>query len=157
MTKEERAAYYQANKHRWVERAETNRERKNQLQREYNARHPEKVKAKSIEWIEKNFEYNLWSQAKRRAAREGIEFSISREDVQIPAICPYLGFPLTRSWGKGPLPTNASIDKINPAKGYVSGNIEVISRMANTMKSNATQEQLETFARNVLKKVGCVS
>jgi len=152
MTPQEyRAAYYQKHKQRWKDRAVLNRERRNQLQREYNARHPEKTRQKSIDWIAKNFDQNLWSQASRRAKRDGIEFNIERSDVVIPEYCPYLGTKLTTEWGKGVLSTNASIDRIDNSKGYIKGNVQVISKQANTMKSNATQDQLLMFATMVLK------
>lgn len=158
MTPQEyRADYYQRNKQKWKDRAILYRERKNQLQREHNARYPEKKRQASIEWIASNFEHNLWSQAKRRAAREGIEFNIDKEDVIIPTYCPYLGIELTRTWGKGQLPSNASIDKMDPTKGYIKGNIQIISRQANTMKSNSTKEELLTFAKNVLLLEGGLS
>jgi hypothetical protein len=153
-TKEYRAAYYQANKQKWKDRAVLYRERKNELSREYARRNPEKVRERSQNWIANNFDYNLWSQAKRRARREGIEFSILKKDIVIPEVCPYLGIPLTTTWGQGQLQTNASIDRIDNSKGYVEGNIQVISRLANTMKSNATKEQLLTFAKNVLTLEG---
>ena len=43
-----------------------------------------------------------------------------------------------------------SIDKIIPEIGYMRGNIQVISMLANRMKTNASQEQLSQFAHWVL-------
>jgi hypothetical protein len=37
----------------------------------------------------------------------------------------------------------ASLDRIVPELGYVKGNIAVISNRANSLKSNATLEELE--------------
>lgn len=41
--------------------------------------------------------------------------------------------------------------KIIPSKGYVKDNIQVLSLLANQMKSNATPEELVKFSKNVLK------
>ena len=59
--------------------------------------------------------------------------------------CPVLGIPL--SWGgrrtNGDSP---SLDRIEPSKGYVKGNVMWMSQRANAMKSNATPEELKKFA-----------
>jgi hypothetical protein len=44
-----------------------------------------------------------------------------------------------------------SIDKIDPKRGYVKGNIQIISMLANCMKRNASPKELRTFAQWVLK------
>jgi hypothetical protein len=38
-----------------------------------------------------------------------------------------------------------------PNKGYVKGNIAVISTLANSMKANATLKELLIFAKNIKK------
>lgn len=154
-TKEEQQEYsrkyYQENKEKWQQWAKDNPEKKILNQLVYEARHKEKVRAKKNEWIGKNWEYNLWSQAQRRARRSGIEFSISKEDIVIPTHCPYLGWELTRLWGKGVVKTNASIDRVDNTKGYIPGNIQIISWQANSMKMDASKEQLIAFANGILE------
>lgn len=68
-----------------------------------------------------------------------------------PSKCPVFGKKFTER-GVGFSPWSPSIDKINPAKGYVRGNVQVISMLANAMKRNATPAQLQQFARWVLTK-----
>jgi len=48
--------------------------------------------------------------------------------------------------GQGFSKWSPSIDKVDPKLGYVPGNIQVISMLANCMKRDATREQLHMFA-----------
>lgn len=66
-----------------------------------------------------------------------------------PEKCPVFGVAFT-SRGNGFSSWSPSIDKIDPTKGYVRGNIQVVSMLANCMKRDASPEQLRTFARWVL-------
>ena len=99
----------------------------------------------------KSPEYLLWYRAKESSKIRNKEFNLEVEDIIIPTYCPYLNIELLTS----PENTNHSdyysIDRIDSSKGYVKGNIQIISRLANTMKNNATTEQLITFSQNVLK------
>lgn len=84
-----------------------------------------------------------------RAADKNRDFNITTKDVHIPLFCPILGIPIdTSRKGNGKATDSSpSIDRINSDKGYVLGNIQVISYRANTLKSNATIEEL----RKILK------
>jgi len=88
--------------------------------------------------------------AKIRARTKGIEFSITDEDIVIPDTCPYLGCKLTTIQGQGIIDSNVSLDRIDNNKGYIPGNVRVISNLANRMKLYATEEQLLAFAKGVL-------
>ncbi len=68
-----------------------------------------------------------------------------------PAKCPVFNRRFTER-GVGFSPWSPSIDKIIPAKGYVRGNVQVISMLANSMKRDATPTQLRRFAEWVLHK-----
>lgn len=96
----------------------------------------------------------LWA-AKKRSKEEKVPFDITVEDILIPERCPYLGILLVNTRPRGELRNDvASLDKIIPSLGYTKGNIEVMSQQANTMKSNATKEQLVLFAKEILKRYG---
>jgi hypothetical protein len=69
--------------------------------------------------------------------------------------CPYLGIPLQHGVGKM-CSASPTLDRIDPDKGYVEGNVEIVSHMANSMKRDATSKQLVAFAREVLRRSGLV-
>lgn len=78
---------------------------------------------------------------RRRALRRGIECTITTKDIVVPAVCPVLGIQLvvgvrTRS------NSSPSVDRFDNSKGYVPGNIRVISNRANLLKSDATVAEL---------------
>lgn len=87
-------------------------------------------------------EYNIFYRVKSRAKRHGISFNIELSDITIPEFCPILGIKIICS-GEKPRPDSPSIDRIIPSLGYVRGNIRIISNRANTLKSNATIEEME--------------
>lgn len=128
------------------------KERDRQWKKQWYEEHRQKFLDKRRDYYStpENRKKLIFFKAKERAAKDFIDFSIEIDDIVIPEKCPYLEIPLTHSLGKGQLPSNSSLDRIDSSKGYVKGNVQVISRLANTMKSNATNEQLETFAKNVL-------
>lgn len=87
-------------------------------------------------------EVALWSRAKQRAKKKGIEFNIEVTDVIIPNVCPALGIPLEITEGKSG-ESSPSLDRIDNSKGYIKGNVCVISHKANTIKSNSSVQELK--------------
>ena len=85
--------------------------------------------------------YLLWS-VKSRAKREGIQFDLTHDDIVIPEVCPVLGIPLKISDGYA-TGSSPSVDRFDPSRGYVKGNVNVISYRANTIKSDASLEELQ--------------
>lgn len=101
-----------------------------------------------------NYQSHLFWEAKHRAAARGLEFNIDRADVIIPEYCPLLGIKITRIRGAGYVDSNPSLDRIDSSRGYVKGNVQVLSNLANRMKSNASIDQLLVFAANVQRIYG---
>lgn len=86
--------------------------------------------------------------ARWRAVRRGLPFTITKEDIVIPVLCPVLGIPLRRRVGKkGPTPNSPSLDCLDPRLGYVPGNVVVISHVANTAKGNLGSYELMRIVR----------
>jgi len=83
--------------------------------------------------------------AKARAAKAGVPFNITPEDIVIPQLCPVLQIPLIV--GQSQASDNSpSLDRVIPLLGYVRGNILVISNRANRIKNNATIPELRAVA-----------
>ena len=86
-------------------------------------------------------------QRKNQALKKGIPFTIELEDIEQPEFCPVLGLKLNYAWGgkngKAKDPNKATIDKLDPAKGYIPGNVFIISWRANKLKSDMRIEELE--------------
>ena len=88
--------------------------------------------------------------AKSRCKRTGVEFNITKDDVARRETCPISGvilnFSSTKISDESP-----TLDRIDPSKGYVPGNVWVVSYRANRIKSNATSEELFRIAAAVKK------
>lgn len=162
MPREKRNAYMREyNKRKTPEQREKNRE----YQRVYRVKMREVLKARNLARYHANPEVqierqiksansnpvrSMWNMAKRNAMRYGRDFNIETSDIVIPSVCPYLQIPLRFERGRGFQPDVPSIDRIDSSLGYVKGNIQIISRKANTMKNNATREELVSFAKHIL-------
>lgn len=88
---------------------------------------------------------------KGNAKRRDIEFNITYKDFTLPEYCPLLNLRL-KYRGEDGFNDNdrATLDRIDNTKGYIPGNVWILSRLANTMKNEATNEQLHLFCQNML-------
>jgi len=92
--------------------------------------------------------------AKNRAKRKNLEFDIDVTDILIPRYCPILGIKLDCTWG-GVEETDAnrtnkpSLDRIDSGKGYIKGNIQVISYRANLIKGDGNAEEHRLIAKYI--------
>lgn len=121
--------------------------------KQYVKDHKESIANYRKQYRNDNSELCLIIQAKYRAKKKGIPFNLSIEDIIVPKHCPILGIEIKYGEGsKGPIDGSPTIDKIDPNKGYIKGNVQVISHKANRMKFNATFMELKLFAKNVFKK-----
>jgi len=94
----------------------------------------------------------MYRRAKARAKNSEREFTITPSDIIIPRVCPVMNTVLVVSSGKpGAFRDSPSLDRIDSTRGYTPDNIQVISQLANAMKSSATLEELKKFSAWILK------
>jgi len=113
--------------------------------RRWRKNHLGQCRVKQADYYRRKPNVYLWNACKSRAKAKGIPFNLEHSDIVIPTHCPVLGIPLEHGT-KGFHESSPSIDRIIPEKGYVKGNIVVISFKANRMKQNSTTEELRKLA-----------
>lgn len=89
--------------------------------------------------------------AKRRAKVNGLEFSITHKDVIIPTHCPINGLPLVIGSTKQS-DNSPSLDRIDNTKGYIPGNVKVISWRMNRRKSDMTMSEILALAEYIRRE-----
>lgn len=109
------------------------------------------------EWMKEHARNNpawmMWRRAKARAAKKGFDFDIELEDIlPLPETCPVFGSPLRVSAFPQD-PDAYSLDRIKNDKGYVKGNVVVMSYRANRLKNDGTAEDHLAIA-DWMTKVG---
>lgn len=124
--------------------------RKGRAQRAYQKRKNDPVLNKKIndrqrELNIQNRERYLHRHAKARAKKKELEFNIDVEDIIIPDFCPILRVPISKGTMDKKDWNMSTIDRIDNSKGYIKGNVMVISRKANVMKNSATSKELKAF------------
>ena len=81
----------------------------------------------------------LYYEATNRSKENKLEFNIEKSDIEIPLVCPVLNIPIKIDNKKLSL-DSPTLDRIDNTKGYVKGNICVISWKANKIKSYGSLE-----------------
>jgi hypothetical protein len=141
-----------------------NRDRINAYARDYREQNPEKFqnyrKRSDVNWkalSAERRENKPWAvkcdEVRFRAKRLGIAFDLTYEYLQSiwpqNGKCPILGIDLKNNSGRGTRDSSPSIDRIDCTKGYVQGNVQVISQRANRIKNNATLEELKLLVEHM--------
>lgn len=113
-----------------------NRDRLLKQMREYK----QHKRGTDIAWVKRV----MFNNAKSRAKTRGIPFTIKFEDVYWPSCCPVFktSFNFWGSLRRGYSDWLPSFDRIDPKKGYVPGNVQIISARANRLKCDATVDEL---------------
>lgn len=108
----------------------------------YRLRHPDRArridKENKRRFRIKNPLQSLVRVVKQRARIRGFEFNIDASDLEIPAVCPVLRL----------INFTPSIDRIDNTKGYIKGNVRIISTKANRLKSDMTLEECKLLLKD---------
>jgi len=85
----------------------------------------------------------IYKRAKASAVDRNIEFTIEPSDIRLVSKCPILGVPLEYlGLGSKESIYKPSLDRVDNLRGYVPGNVQVVSARANVLKRDATLEEL---------------
>jgi len=89
---------------------------------------------------------------KKECKQKNLPFALTVADIVVPSHCPILGIPisLTEKHGND---NRAELDRIFGDLGYIKGNIQILSRKANRMKSNASFEELVKIGKWASKQI----
>lgn len=89
-----------------------------------------------------------------RRGRNGITINIRPEDIIINDYCPFMNEKITYKHTHKITSNGYSIDRIDNSKGYIKGNVWVISKLANAIKNSSLPEELKTFCTNIILMYG---
>lgn len=99
--------------------------------------------------------YAMYHRMKTRAKKNNWDFDITIEwlaDLWIKAeVCPLLDIPYKIAEQH---PHNKSVDRIDSNRGYTKDNVWIVSRRSNTIKNDASIEELLLITENLKSKLG---
>ena len=141
--------YYQKNRDKKLEKGKEYYKEHKKLKKEYDCLR-RSFKQDELNAYDKERYYKfrrisvrtILGRAKQRAKKLNIPFDLKEEDVILPEMCPVFGFKLNFNFGSGGKFDSPSLDRIIPKKGYVKGNVIIISNKANSIKNNASYEEI---------------
>lgn len=126
---------------------QNHKEERKQKGKEYAQKTYAQRNAYSRAYLDRNKERSLLYSSRKRAKFKGLEHNIELEDIIIPEFCPLLGLTLTRN-PEGLQANSPTLDRIDSTKGYIKGNVWVISHRANTIKNNSSIEEFGMIFTN---------
>jgi actin-related protein len=154
LTPEQKEKYAETDrKYREIHKDRTAERRK---ERESVPGYKEKISQSQREIRIKHKEVFLLREAKRRAVKNGLPFDLDISDIVIPCVCPVLGIPIKRDGNPQNKNNSPSLDRLDNAKGYVKGNVRVISWRANHIKNDSTLEELRKVLEYVERELTSV-
>jgi hypothetical protein len=120
--------------------------------KEYHKKYYEKNRERILTRKKKDKLADILRHSKKRAKKIGVDHSIDREYLEsiLTDTCPIFNVKFISNGNLNDW--SMTLDRINPQKGYVKGNVQFLSHKANRMKSNASIEELKTFAEYIQKE-----
>lgn len=86
----------------------------------------------------------------KKTNSRGVDFDITWADLDWPTVCPVLGIAIDYYSESGKRNENScSFDRIDNTKGYVKGNVRVMSWRANRIKNDGTAEEHRKIAEYI--------
>lgn len=82
---------------------------------------------------------------RKKSSPSKVAFTIKFGEIDWPKFCPVLGIELDY-FAESRQENSVSFDRIDPAKGYVAGNVKIISWRANRIKNDGTAEEHRRIA-----------
>lgn len=119
-----------------------NREKLLKNQKKYHDTHPEKIKEYNRKYWKENPFRAMVIRVKKRSKKRELDFDLDLEYMkqlwaECDGICPMTGVTMLRnSEGYDRDPVVMSVDRIVPEKGYVKGNVRLVSLWYNRARSN---------------------
>lgn len=142
-TPEQRAAHKQK-QHEWYER---NKEKQREQGKAWAAANRDKMRGYYRAWEARDPKRAMLQKAKHSAKQRGIEFTITEADIEWPTHCPVFGIELCYERDKKmPQRDNyPTFDRRDNSKGYVPGNVFVVSWRANRAKWDMPVKEVEAL------------
>lgn len=99
----------------------------------------EQISRNRKENYRKTYVHQIWLRARARAKKFNLDFNIEESDIIVPEYCPVYGMKL--EIGLDNMSNSPCIDRIDNTKGYIKGNIVIVSSKANRVKGHGTLEE----------------
>lgn len=114
----------------------------------YRASRRSEARAANARYVLRHKARVMWNNMRKRALALGRPFELTIDLVSDmlleTTVCPILGIPLEHSTGQAKS-NSPSFDCFYPERGYVPGNVNVISWRANVLKSSASVEEVRAL------------
>lgn len=129
----------------WERAGYKNEEAYKEYQKEYYKKNKERILTNKKD----NKLRNTLRHLRRRSQEKGLDCDIDMKYLEsiLVDVCPILGVKFSSENRTND--NSMTLDRIDPNKGYIKGNVQFISHKANRMKSNATPDELVKFAEYI--------